>query len=75
MRATVTKIVARRSAIAGPLLSRFVADEKGATGVEYAILLAMMALACIAAFSTLGGAQGGKWGDMANTVVGNLTSK
>jgi len=35
-------------------LSRFLADEDGPTAVEYAVLLALIIVVCIAAVTTLG---------------------
>ena len=46
--------------------TRFVRDETGATAIEYSLMAAMMALACITAFTQLGGAGGGIWGNVAN---------
>ena len=48
------------------LARRFARDETGATAIEYGLLLALMAIACITAFANLGGASGGKWGNTAN---------
>ena len=36
-------------------LIAFLADEEGATAIEYGLLAAMIAVGCIAAFTTLGG--------------------
>jgi pilus assembly protein Flp/PilA len=36
-------------------LQRFVADESGATAIEYGLIAALIAVALIAAMSTLGG--------------------
>jgi pilus assembly protein Flp/PilA len=33
----------------------FLADERGATAVEYGLMAAMIAVGCIAAFTVLGG--------------------
>ena len=52
----------------GNLLVRFCGDERGATSLEYAIMLAMMSIACITAFRAVGGTSGGAWGDTANKV-------
>jgi len=35
-------------------LRAFVADEQGATAIEYGLLAALISVACIAAFTTLG---------------------
>jgi pilus assembly protein Flp/PilA len=34
---------------------RFIADESGPTAVEYAVMLALIIVVCIAAITTLGG--------------------
>ena len=69
MRATVIKTAARS------LLSRIARDDTGATSIEYAILIGMMALICIASFSAVGGSSGGRWGSMANAVITAMTTK
>jgi pilus assembly protein Flp/PilA len=48
--------------------ARFLADDTGATAVEYGLLASLMALACITAFTQVGGAGGGAWGNVANKV-------
>ena len=75
MRATGTKTVARRPAFARALLSRFAKDVTGATAIEYAVLIGMMALVCIASFSALGTGSSGKWGNMANAVITAMSTK
>jgi len=41
--------------IAAKLIGRFVRDQRGATMVEYGLLVALVAVAVIAAVTTLGG--------------------
>ncbi len=36
------------------MLKRFFLDEKGATAIEYGLIAALIAVACIAALTTLG---------------------
>jgi pilus assembly protein Flp/PilA len=36
-------------------LLAFLADERGATAIEYGLMVAMIAVGCIAAFTVLGG--------------------
>ena len=36
-------------------LLAFLADERGATAIEYGLVVAMIAVGCIAAFTVLGG--------------------
>ena len=45
---------------------RFCRDEHGTTAIEYGLIAALIATVCITAFSALGGASGGKWGNVAN---------
>ena len=37
----------------------FVADEEGATAIEYGLIAALVAVVCIGAFLNFGGASGG----------------
>jgi pilus assembly protein Flp/PilA len=41
------------------LITRFVADDRGATAIEYGLIAAMIAVACIVAMTTLGGSVQG----------------
>lgn len=43
---------------------RFLADESGATMAEYALVVALIAAACIAAVTALGGAISAKFGEV-----------
>lgn len=47
---------------------RFLADESGATMAEYALVVALIAAACIAAVTALGTAISAKFG----TITGSL---
>ena len=57
------------SALAHDFILRFSNDEKGATAIEYGLLCAMMALACITAFTAVGGSSSGAWSATANRVA------
>ena len=46
------------------LVSRFVKEEEGAGLIEYALLCALIALACIAAMTALGLSISGLFGDI-----------
>ncbi len=46
------------------LFGKFLADESGATAIEYGLIAAGIALAIIAAVNTLGGALNGKFTDI-----------
>jgi pilus assembly protein Flp/PilA len=51
------------------LAARFARDDSGATAIEYALIAAMIAVACIGAFNMLGNSSSGSWGAMANKVI------
>ncbi|MEQ8434149.1 MAG: Flp family type IVb pilin [Oceanicaulis sp.] len=42
-------------------LKRFLADESGATAIEYGLIAGMIALVIVGAISALGGGNGGMW--------------
>jgi pilus assembly protein Flp/PilA len=44
-------------------LFRFLSDEEGATGVEYAVLLALILLSCISAVALVGQRSADLWSD------------
>ena len=45
-------------------------SERGAALVEYALLLALIAVACIVALNALGGGASEKFDDIANSISG-----
>jgi len=45
-------------------LRKLCADERGATAIEYGLLVTLIAVAAIGGLETLGGGVGGKWGDV-----------
>ena len=45
------------------------ADEGGATAIEYGLILALIAIACISGFNALGGGANGMWGKVGTQVV------
>jgi pilus assembly protein Flp/PilA len=51
-------------------LRRFVADERGQDLVEYAFLVAFIALACIVGMQTLGSGINAFFGSVRSTFVG-----
>jgi len=55
------------------LIVRFVHDDTGQDLIEYALLAGLIALASVAAITTLGGAIQGKFTDV-GTAVGNAGS-
>ena len=50
------------------LRAKFGRDEQGASLVEYALLVALIAVVCIAAISLLGGAASQKFSTVANSI-------
>lgn len=53
-------------------LTRFWRDERGATAVEYGLIVAMIVIAIIGGISSVGGSTGGMWGNMSNKAVAAL---
>jgi pilus assembly protein Flp/PilA len=56
------------------LLKRFVKDDAGAETVEYALVLALMALAAAAGVSTAGTKLGDWWNSLSTTINSLSTS-
>jgi pilus assembly protein Flp/PilA len=48
--------------------ARFSRTERGAALVEYALLLALIAVVCIVALTQLGGQASGKFTDVGNSI-------
>lgn len=44
------------------------ASERGATAIEYGLIVALIAMACVGALSQLGGGANGMWTKIANKV-------
>jgi pilus assembly protein Flp/PilA len=44
------------------------ANVRGATAIEYGLIVGLIAVACIGAFTNLGGGVQGKWGLLLTTV-------
>ena len=51
------------------MLRKLRADQGGATAIEYGLIAALIAVACISGFSTLGGGANGMWGMVGNRVT------
>ena len=45
-------------------LRRLCVDERGATAIEYGLIVALIAVACITAMQSLGGGSQGMWGKL-----------
>jgi pilus assembly protein Flp/PilA len=52
------------------LQARFAGDERGATLVEYALLVALISVICIAALSVLGGNASAKFDEAGTSGLG-----
>jgi pilus assembly protein Flp/PilA len=49
------------------MLRKLRADERGATAIEYGLIVALIAIASIGGMEQLGGGVGGMWGNLAST--------
>jgi pilus assembly protein Flp/PilA len=47
-------------------IQAFFRDDQAATAVEYAVMLAMIIVTCVAAISSFGSASNGMWGGINN---------
>jgi pilus assembly protein Flp/PilA len=45
------------------------ADQRGATAIEYGLIVALIAVAAIGAMEQLGGGVNGKWGQVLTSVT------
>ena len=46
------------------ILRKFGLDNRGATAIEYGLIAALIAVACVSAMKTLGGGAQGMWGKL-----------
>jgi len=53
-------------------LRRLSRDNRGATAIEYGLIVALIGVAIMGALSNLGGGVGGMWGKLNNTVQTNM---
>jgi pilus assembly protein Flp/PilA len=51
------------------MLRRLVADRRGATAIEYGLIVALIAIALMGGLSALGGGSGGMWTMLSNKVA------
>ena len=51
------------------MLRKLRADQSGATAIEYGLIAALLAVACITGMSALGGGSNGMWGKIEGRVV------
>jgi len=47
------------------IVNRLLRDSRGATAIEYGLIVALVALGALVAFNGLGNGSGGLWGDVA----------
>ena len=57
-----------------PRLKRLMPDDRGATAIEYGLIMALMAVAAIAAFSNFGTELDQLWAYISTKVVAALSS-
>jgi pilus assembly protein Flp/PilA len=50
------------------MLRRLGADRRGATAIEYGLIVALIAITMMAGLSTLGGGSKGMWGKISNRI-------
>ena len=50
-------------------LRRLLADQGGATAIEYGLIVALIAVALVAGLQQLGGGSGGMWTNISSQVV------
>jgi pilus assembly protein Flp/PilA len=49
-------------------LRKLAVDTRGATAIEYGLITALIAVACIGGMQSLGGGVGGRWGKHQTTM-------
>ncbi len=47
---------------------RLARDEKGATAIEYGLIVALLSIALIASFNLIGDSRDSVWSDMSNAI-------
>lgn len=52
---------------------RLRSDDRGATAIEYGLIVALIGIAMIAAMSKLGGGSGGMWTSLAGTLNSSMS--
>lgn len=50
-------------------LLKLLAEQRGATAIEYGLIAALIVIAMIGALSGLGGGVGGMWGNLGTTAT------
>lgn len=49
-------------------LIKLIGNARGATAIEYGLIVALIVIAIVVSISTVGGGTGGIWGNMTNKV-------
>lgn len=55
-------------------LIKLMANNRGATAIEYGLIVSLIVIAIVAGISALGTSNGGAWGNMTNKVGNALPS-
>lgn len=53
-------------------MRRLRSDKRGATAIEYGLIVALIAVAAIGGMSSLGGGSNGMWGKLDNKVADSM---
>ena len=52
-------------------MQKLLSNTSGATAIEYALICALIVIACVAGFTALGGGSNGMWETRVNAPVSN----
>jgi pilus assembly protein Flp/PilA len=55
--------------VMGGQIDKLARDARGATAIEYGLIVALLVIVIISGVSALGGATGSLWSNMANKVI------
>jgi pilus assembly protein Flp/PilA len=55
------------------IVIRLLRDDRGATAIEYGLIVALIALGALVAFQSLGASNEGAWGDVAEKAVNAMS--
>jgi pilus assembly protein Flp/PilA len=55
-------------------LIKLMADVRGATAIEYGLIVSLIVIAIVVGISALGSSNGGAWGNLSNKVDNALPS-
>ena len=50
-------------------LRRLLAEQRGATAIEYGLIAALIVISMMGGLAMLGGGTGGMWSDLSNTLA------